>query len=222
MIAIPFVYFSFLAYFFYVRNKRNLDLPVFIFLIYAITGFFAVLIDFFGMRSPDTQNYTITFGASFTYCFCITIVVLPLVFSRNNLSMLSPLNIKDGMLKGFAWVSFLFAAYYITMSIPDILKVLSGDMNEMRLDNYRGLGETLWYGKMTPIARLPIMLLKFILGVPWIMMFIAFFFWVVQKMPYKYSVMLIIASLIGPVDGIMGVDRSQVAYWIISLIGIYI
>jgi len=222
MIAIPFIYFSLFAYFLYLRNRRTLNLPVFILLIYAVSGFFAILMDIFDLRSLDTANYQFSLKAPFVYCTCITLAVLPLIGKVGRQTELCPIGLSDSTIKMFSRLAVLFFLFYAIMSIPDMLRTLTGNMAEMRSEISLGIGEDLWYAKINPALRFPIILLKFFLGVPWIMIFMAFYVRVVQKLPAKYALMFLLTSLIGPVDGIMGVDRSKVAYWIISLLGVFI
>ena len=222
MIAIPLIYFSLFAYFLYLRNGRTINLPVYILLIYAVSGFFSIMMDIFDLRSIDTAKYQFSIKASFVYCLCITLAVLPLIGKVGQQTNLRPIGINNSVIKFFAVLSVLFFMFYAIMSIPDMLRTLTGDMAEMRSQQYWGIGEDLWYAKINPAVRFPIILLKFFLGVPWIMIFMAFYVRVVQKLPAKYALMFLLTSLIGPIDGIMGVDRSKVAYWIISLLGVFI
>lgn len=216
MIAIPFIYFLILFGVLYSRT-RKVDLACFTVLIYLVSAFFSILIDFYGLRGFDTQYYKISFGATFSYCVLLTLPLLPIAaYSNSRIKVIQPIK-NEKLLKIVAWVAGGFFIFFALMSLSSIIRVLTGDMGEMRQDLYQGDVSVGWMGRMNPIVRLPISLLNLTFGCPWILMLLAFFTVLVQKLPLKYGILLFMGSLLGPINSIMGVDRSGMAYWLISL-----
>ena len=223
MVYIPFIYFSLFAFFLYKRNQNKINVPVYIALIFSISGLFSILMDIFGLRNVDTYNYNISIEATLTYCICITFGLIPIALYTRKKMELCPIQQNNiNLLKNVSWFASIFTIFYFVMSLPDLLRVLTGNMGEMRTYLYRGFRVLLWYEKLSPSIRYPITLSKFLIGEPWIMIFLGFYLRLIQKLPSKYFNMLFLASLIGPIDGIMGIDRSKVTYWLISLIGCFI
>ncbi len=103
-----------------------------------------------------------------------------------------------------------------------ITTVLNSDIGEMRNDLYQGVEQEGWMSSLPSVIRTPIALLNHAVGAPWVFQLLAFYALFVQRMPVKYGIMFLIVSLLGPVGGIVGVDRSSVTYWILSLVGCYI
>lgn len=220
MIAVPFIYFSLLTGFFYVRNKQ-FNLPVFTCLIYAVSSFFAILIDIFDLRYPDTVNYDISFFACFIYCALLTLCMIPIQVYANRVQTIEPVQ-KTRLLKGLAYVAGVYGVFFILMSMSQVVVMLTSDMGEMRANQYAGEGLDGFMASWPRVIRLPFSLLNMIFGCPWISIFLAFFCLVIQKLPARYSVMYIIGSLMGPISGIIGADRSNIAYWMLSLAACYV
>ena len=220
MIAVPFIYFSLLTWFFYVRNKQ-FNLPVFTCLIYAVSSFFAILIDIFDLRFPDTVNYDISFFACFIYCALLTLCMIPIQVYANRVQTIEPVQ-KTRLLKGLAYVAGIYGVFFMLMSMSQVVLMLTSDMGEMRANQYAGEGLDGFMASWPRVIRLPFSLLNMIFGCPWISIFLAFFCLVIQKLPARYSVMYIIGSLMGPISGIIGADRSNIAYWILSLAACYV
>lgn len=220
MIAVPFIYFSLLTWFFYVRNKQ-FNLPVFTCLIYAVSSFFAILRDIFDLRYPDTVNYDISFFACFIYCALLTLCMIPIQVYANRIQTIEPVQ-KTRLLKGVAYVAGIYGVFFILMSMSQVILMLTSDMGEMRANQYAGEGLNGFMASWPRVIRLPFSLLNMIFGCPWISIFLAFFCLVIQKLPARYSVMYIIGSLMGPISGIIGADRSNIAYWMLSLAACYV
>jgi len=89
MIAVPFIYFSIISLVLYFRKGKRIDFSVIISAMFAVSGFFSILIDVFGLRNSDTANYSISFLASFSYCALITLCLLPFIRYSNLKKILS-------------------------------------------------------------------------------------------------------------------------------------
>ena len=221
MITVPFVYFSFLAFFFY-RSSRRIDLAVYISLIYAVSGFFSIFLDVYKLRSSDTASYEITLLPTIVYCLSLTACIYPIyAFSKAYHGRISALK-SDSPLRTIALLGFVFAVFSIIMSMGSVTTVLKSDIGELRNDMYRGIEQETWMTSLPSAIRVPIALLNHVFGAPWVFIFLAFYALFVQKMPVKYGLMFLTVSFLGPVGGIAGADRSKVTYWVLSLIGCYI
>lgn len=221
MIYIPLIYFSILLAYLYRRNKQ-FDLACYIVLLYGISAFFSVQIDLLHLRSFDTVHYDISFFACFAYCGLLTLCIIPIAIKSNvQFVHISPVK-NESFLRKLAWISFSYFVFYSFMSTDSILTVLTSDMQRLRADLYSGSQEAGWMYSLPIIVRLPISFMNMLFGCPWILVFLAFYSLVIQKMHVKYFVLFLGASLIGPVGGVIGVDRSSTAYWLISIGACYV
>lgn len=216
MIGVPFVYFSMLFLVFYSRN-RKIDLASYTALIYAVSSFFSILIDFYRLRGFDTLNYDISFEATFVYCSLLTLCIIPIsLYSNAKIKYIEPIkNVR--FLKGFAWLCAIYFVFNLLMSLSDIIFILTSDMGELRNLLYKDEFSAGWIGRLNPILRLPFALMNMLMGCPWIFMLLGFFSFFIQKLPVKYMLLFFIGSLSGPLSSIIGVDRSGMAYYLISL-----
>lgn len=219
MIAVPFIYFSSIAIWQFFRNRKRIDIGVLIASIYAVSGFFSILAQEYNLLY---YNYKVSFMATIVYCLLLTINLYPFIkYSHIGISNFKPLN-NPKPLKILAWVAIIWFVVCIIFSFNHLLRVITGDMNEMRAAIYAGHGETSWMIRLPWYLRNVITPLNLIFGTPWILIILAFFSKYVQKLPIKYFIFFFIAALNGPISGIISVDRSAVSYWILSLLGIYL
>lgn len=221
MVAAAFVYLSILAYLLYRRNNC-VDVACFIILIYAASAFLGILMDSMGLRYDDSRNYKVSFVAVFVYCALITLCVLPIAhYSNARIKGIRPIK-NPKFLTVMAIVSFSYFILFCILSYADVRQSLSEDFVTIRNSLYSGDEVETWMSRLPDAIRPIFSLFNMFFGNPWILMFLGFFSIVVQRLPNKYGYMLIAASLMGPISGIVGVDRSQSAYWILSLAACYI
>lgn len=221
MIAVPFVFFLLLTFVLYYK-KRCFDTSCVVSTLFCATSFFSILMDFFSLRSGKTFSYDFSYTAPFFFCFYIALGILPLVlFSGPKNSCIRPVN-NPFFLKVLAVLCFLYFALNTVLSLDDIMNVLLGDMKALRDALYRGEYESGWISRIPGTIRLPFIFFNMALSVSWIYIFFAFYCICIQKMPLKYFIFFLLASLNEPIVGIVGVDRSKMTYWIISFLAIYI
>ena len=221
MIAIPFVYFTFLSFLFYRKKGHKIDLSVIMTAMYAVSGLFSILIDVFGLRSDDTLHYNISFIAAFSYCALLTLCISP--FSHNsNLRIITPKPLRYSVvLKFLAILSVIWFIWTVFVSRDLFIRMLVSDMHESRSIALRGeLDSTL--DRVPALLRPLMIILNLIFSCNWVLLFLAFFSRYVQRLPRLYFWLYLFASLSGPFGGVLGADRSSVAYWILSAFGIYI
>lgn len=216
MVGIPFIYFSILFVILYLKNNK-IDIACYTVLIYAVSSFFSILIDFYRLRGFDTLNYDISFEATFVYCSLLTLCIIPIsLYSNAKIKYIEPIkNVR--FLKGFAWLCAIYFVFNLLMSLSDIIFILTSDMGELRNLLYKDEFSAGWIGRLNPILRLPFALMNMLMGCPWIFMLLGFFSFFIQKLPVKYMLLFFIGSLSGPLSSIIGVDRSGMAYYLISL-----
>ena len=221
MIIVPFVYFGLMSLYLY-KKRKNIDIAVIIALIFAVSGFFSILIDMFGLRYDDAIDYQISFKATVAYCGLLSICLIP--FAKNShlyIHNIRPLR-KVDLLKSLAWVSVIWFTINTVLSFQSIMNVLTGDMLEYRSMMYEGEVQVSWMSGLPSSVRFIVAVVNSIFGCKWTLMFMAFFSSFVQKLPRKYFLLFMLASLSGPINGIIGADRSATAYWIMSLFAMYL
>lgn len=222
MIYIPLVYFSFLSFVLYKRHKK-INIATIISLMFAISGLFSVLVDINDYRGYETANYQISFVPTFLYCFLLTLCILPI----SSCDIMDKVRIipvrKVQLIKLISIISVIWFVLKLYLGRNNLVYVLTNDMSEIRADVYAGfgVGES-WMNSLPTPIRLIFSLLNLTFGCPWTLLFLGFYTMIGNRVPLKYSYLLLIASVSGPLDGIMGADRSATAYWIIAAITVYI
>lgn len=217
MIFVPLFYFFLLLVVHYKKNGNNFDIACYILSIFSVSSFFSILYDTFKLRSNDSINYVISAEATFVYCVLITIGVLPfMLYPHTKMARMSPCKNPE-ILKFFAWVFFLWMFIYTIMSFDSLVKILTGNLGQMRMDHYNGLGESKWFANYPFILRVPINLFLLSTGSAWILLFFGFYCISVQKLPFKYGLLYILASIVGIVRNVVSAGRSDMVYWLIGL-----
>lgn len=221
MIAVPFVLFFILTLLLY-RKFHFFNTPCIISLFFTITSFFSILVDVLGLRGNVTFSYVFSYAAPFFFCFYIFLCLVPLIiFAEQPQKKIYAVN-SPFILKVIAVICFCYFILNLVLSFDDIVNVLTGDIRALRAAIYRGEYESGWIGKVPGIFRFPFVFLNMVMSVSWIYIFFAFYCLCVQKMPIKYFVFFIVSSLMEPVVGIVGVDRSKMTYWLISFYVVFV
>lgn len=178
--------------------------------------------DRYELRNTQFINYDISKEAAFAYCSLITFCVIPfIIYSNLKIYSIKQIN-NDSLLKFIAWLSFFFFIFYSVMSTDIILKILTGNIGEMRSNHYAGLGEEKWFNNYPFLIKYPVLFLNLLTGSPWIFQFLAFFSISIQKLGSKYGLLFLCSSLIGIVRNITDAGRSDVVYWLIGLGACYV
>lgn len=221
MIAVPFIYFSFLSYLFY-RRRRLIDMGMIIAFVYGMSGLFSILIDVFSLRARDSIYYTISAEATFAYCGLLTMCLLPIALnSHTAFRRLKPVS-NPQILKLLAWFAVVWFIFTAILSWQNMMNVLTGDMEEYRRQMYADEGQESWMLVLPPPIRIVVAIVNSIFGCNWALIFLAFFSRFVQRLHPRFFFMFLLASLSGPMNGIIGANRSATAYWIMSLFGLYL
>lgn len=220
MTHIPLIYFGCLSLILYRRNKQ-FDIATIISLMFAVSGIFTILIDINGYRSNETIGYHISAIPATLYCILVTLCILPLsrcnIFNRINLAPIG--NVK--LLKFISVVALIWFLLTVYFARSTFQFILASDMADIRTDLYRGIQLESWMASLPAPIRLIFALFNMIFGCPWILIFLGFYSMIGERIPMRYSYFLLIASLSGPFNGILRVDRSASAYWIIAAITLF-
>lgn len=219
MIFVPAIYFSVLSLLIYLK-KKYIDLSILASMMYAISGFLSILIDYNDLRSYDTSDYEITFSACFTYCLLLTLCILPISLYNSKKTKLGSLP-QFNLLKVVSVISLIWFISTFVFSFSFLLKILTGDMAMARAAAYEG--ELVpWMSILPEGIRLFFALFNILFSCFWILMFLSFYLFQFEHIPKKYPFFFFISSLSSPLNGVLGADRSAAAYWMISLIVCFI
>ena len=217
LLYFSFIYFLIILFIAWQKEKR-FSTSVFLAATYVVTSLFAIMVNHFKIMSIRE----LSFSGVFVFCLLITMGVLPFLLVPDRCySRPKPL-LNDKPIRVIAWISFLYFLLFLILSLSSIIRVLTGDIAEMRMNVYSGDAEDTWMSFLPPAIAIPVRIINSFFGCPWIYILLGFYAMVIQRMPRKYYMMLLVSSLMGPIRGIIGVDRSVVTYWILSLVAIYL
>lgn len=218
MIAVPFIYFSLLFLYIY-SKKRTIDVSAYIVLLYLVTSFFAIVIDYLDIYSMDTPKVKISIPASLSYCFILTFFIWPFYkFDSQSLKRIDMIRNK----KSFDYIVYLFFIVFLGLIFifySDIKLKLTGNISEYRALLYEGEGEDL-QAKLTGILRIVSSLLVMIGSNAYIMILFFFYSLCFLKKSIWYNLMILISATSPLLISITQVDRSRFIYFFI-LIGLY-
>ena len=217
----PLVYFIVLLFLFY-RKSRRFDMSCFIVCIYIVTSLFSIINESAGLRYGDSVGYTVSLEASIAYCALLTICIIPIrIASVNHCVTIAPVrNVKA--IKAVSWVGVVYFCVFIVLASGSIFNALTGDMQSMRADVYNATSNQDWMLSLPAVVRIPCSFLNLFFGCPWILLLLAFYCYIDRSLPRKYCFFLVLASLIDPLNGIVGLDRSKITYWLVSFVACYI
>ena len=212
MQAIPFIYFSLLVVFLY-RKRKKIDLSIYIMLLYAVTGFFSIFV-------RGIPTYSISLVSAISYCFLHTLCIFPIIkFADYRVFEIGKVK-NEKLLKIIAWLAFISFLAYFAGTISTVVDILSGDLRALRNTLYEE-GST-GYGGFSNypiVVRVFFLVTAYLFGCGWVFIFLAFYSLLIQKLPKIYFFLFIIASLSSLWKGIMNIDRSAAAMYVISFMG---
>ncbi|PRD46810.1 O-antigen polymerase [Sphingobacterium haloxyli] len=215
MVAVPFFYFLLLLVFVLVR-KRYFDISAYIILLYLISSFCSILVDVYGLRIRYTQYYEITMLPTILYCTLLTLLIYPFFklapLKVQNISRLEP--------KYFNAISYFYIVVFFVVlfsSATIIVRVLSGDMSEIRLLIAQGEGEEVSIFNNVPSFLRPIVVTANVFASVSMVMLLFYFYSICFLQKSKlFNSFLFISSTTILIFAIVGVDRSKVIYWAIA------
>lgn len=207
MIYVPFIYFTLLFVFIYIKNK--FDVSAYITLLFIITSFFSILI--YHLDFQPLSRYKLSIIPTIVYCSLITLAIFP-IFKLNSNSIKS-ISFRNDKFINFVTYFYFFSLIVLLIAYKDdiVFRFLYGDFAEMRGDDDLGLKR---YPSIIELFLLPI---KVFAHSSYIMIFIFFFSISFFRKSVLFNLMAISGSLPVVVMGVLGIDRSKTFYWIIIL-----
>lgn len=219
---IPLLFFCYS--FIYAYKRNGFDISCCIFLMYAITSFFGVLLGNTDYQF-EYENYSkieIDFIPTFVYCSMIGLCVYPYFKFKSN-SHIHLERIRNiGLFKLIAniYICIFFSLLIVYSSM--IVFILSfGDYDVLRQMTYEGILKDPIYN-LSGVIRIYASLCS-ILGEGGYFM-IVFFFYSVCALNNKgwYNFLILASSLSPALMGFVNIDRSKMAFWFLLFIFAYI
>lgn len=218
MLAVPFIYFSFLGLYMY-RKRKKIDLAILICIIYAISGFVGL---FMGDPGERVKGYHISVIAAVSYCALLTMCLFPIAkFSHLGIKSISPVK-NEKLLRALSWAAIIWFLIFVIGSWSQFHGIITGDMLALRTALYNGTADDSYIVSMPFPIRFILSSFSYIFGCYWILIFLAFYCLLIQKLPIKYFLFFLIASLSCPWGAVLGIDRSAVAGYLFSFAGIVV
>lgn len=210
MVAVPFIYFSFLL-FLILKKKRTYDISAYLVTLYAVSSFFSIVIDLNNLRSFETMDYKIDFIPTIVYCLLLTLTILPFYFFKSQ--EIKSITLRKPRLFDFIVYIYFFCFLLVTiLSFSVIIKILNGDLSALRVQVGEGPIEVLQLPGPVKI----IFLVANILGDYSLIMLLFYFYSLCfLKRSKTFNTIILVSSLTIIVIAILGVDRSKVIYWLI-------
>lgn len=219
MIFAPFILFSMIVFLKYYERKA-IDIAILISLIYGLSGFISIYTDVLDISTHS--GYRVSTLAGIVYCSLLFICLRPFIkYSNLSISNIKPIK-NEKIIRYLAWVSFLWFLFTALISWSQFMGVITGDMAALRQALYNGTAEVGFLTSLPMPIRFVVVTLNMLFGCGWILIFLAFFSLTIQKMSPKYFVLFFVASLSGPWNSILGVDRSGIAIYVLSLLSVIV
>ncbi|MBO4593864.1 MAG: hypothetical protein J5678_06750 [Bacteroidaceae bacterium] len=218
MFLLPFIYFSFLAYYFY-RKQEGVTIAVYMSALYAVTALCAVFTILGGYLGEDGgilyENYNAEFGLLPTifYCGIITAVIWP--FTRFNNTRVKTAELVNPKIFDIFGVFLIFLALLNLYLVADsTLDILNGNFNELRQSVYEGEESP----AQIKAQSLPFVSYIYLLNIITVFALpLAFYNIAHHRCAWWFNGLLLFASLSQPIAGIQTADRTEVAFFVIML-----
>lgn len=211
MVAVPFIYFSILAWILW-RQSRTFGIASLMAGLYAISGFFSILIDandLYGVNviaSPDD----VTLFPTLLYCVLITLLILPFQKVAQN----PPRQI---VLKDERFFNFLCFAYMALLLVTVLLMfrgvstVLHGDLHAMKIDSRTPDGVA---ARTRQSGGAVVFLLGYFADFSFFMLPFFFFSLCFLQRHFLFNLLLFCTTLMRVFISLLTVDRSRPLFWI--------
>lgn len=214
MILVPFIFFSFLTFYWW-KKHEGLDVCVYMSALYAFTSALCVVVVFGGMLDDggilfDDYDLTLSPVATVLYCCFITLGMLPfsMLYKKELTAISTPNPLIADMLSCFLIGIALLNTYLVADST---LEILSGDLSTVRADHYNGIESP----AMVKAEGMPFVL-KFIyyfnaatlLALPLFFYYLCF-----TKKAWWFKGLVFFASLSMPIFGIQSADRTEIVFY---------
>lgn len=212
---ITFAYFLFLFINFY--KKRGLDISVVIVGVYMVSAFCSVLL-IQGHGSQEYARKIPSFIPTVVYCLMITLVVMPFYrFNSNRKRELPPMNRQLFMIMSWTYIVAFFACLILFRDDLVFRLALGSEIGELR-----GQALESAQGQLSGLSRLLFNVFGVVLSLSPVAFLLFLYSLGFMKNKWYFNLLLFISSMGCILQGIMGIDRSMTAYWLIDLVFIYV
>ncbi len=222
MIVVPFIYFTLLALFMWYKHKA-FDIAVCLASVYAVSGFFSILIDVFNLWGGGgcCDEISIGFIPVFSYCILITITILPFY----NFRSASIQNIELTNIRLFKIVSYFFILIFVStvlFTFSTIIEMFQDeDFLAVRSLHYEG------YNIIEDLSSKSLTM-YFLNFFPYFFGFLSyvallFYFYSIAYMNNKrwFNILLFLSSFSRVIYSMLTLDRTQIVYWILLFVILY-
>lgn len=208
MVAVPFIYFSILACLLW-RQTRTFGVASLMALLYAISGFFSILIDvndFYGINVSASAD-DVTFMPTFLYCALITLMILP--FQKVARNPPRQIVLKDE--RFFNLICFAYMALLVVtvlLMFRGVSTVLHSDLQEMKIESRTadGVAATTRGGAAS--------FLNYFADFSFFMLPFFFFSLCFLHRHFFFNLLLFCTTLMRVFISLLSVDRSRPLFWI--------
>lgn len=214
MIVIPFIYFTLLTLYLWMKHKC-IDVCVYMASLYAFTAFMCIITVAGNMLEAGGvlfDNFDITLSPIPTvlYCAVITIGILPFsMLYKKDLKVIKTPN--PLIIYGFSWFLIGIAFINLYLIADSTLDILSGDLETVRQAHYKGIESPaqikaesmpyiirfLYYFNVSTLLALPLL----------------FYYWCFEQRAWWFKLLLLFTSLSAPLAGIQMADRTEVMFY---------
>lgn len=217
MTVIPLLYFTFLAAYFYYKNRGwGMDVAASSLLIAISVA--AVMIDINDIYGEYGINeYAITLPTVLLYCLQWTLVLIP-IHHLSRLPLEKHFPVKQTMLYLYMVIIVVSSFIIILSKVSDIRDALLMDMIDVRHEHYKDLVEGEG-GQANPLLIIP----TIFISTPFPTL--ALCFWFYTKAFTKFSIFLrtgiLIASIVQAITAIIVAGRSAIVFWLFDFYILY-
>lgn len=217
LITLPFIYFTTLLLFFLIKDK-GFNVGTSIILIYAISSFFAILINIFDLYGMNgvCNKFEIDFTSVIVYCSLLTITFIPFYKFQSN--FIKEITLSKPKLFDFVSYVFFFVAFITIVTIfKDLNKIFNeSDFGAIREDFYDSMLDE---GKrLSAIEYIPYIFIRY-----WPLALLFYFYSITfLDKPNWFNLGLFISSLMPVMISILQAGRFAVIYWIMMFFLFYV
>ncbi|WP_373134256.1 O-antigen polymerase [Phocaeicola plebeius] len=216
MIAVPFIFFSFL--FLKYKKKTGLkSIPTLLTGVYMTISFFAILIDRMNLYNSICPYVDIKIESAFLFCGLLYITILPFLKANDNkISKILPCTTTK-------WIDLLVYFYFYSLIIIILLTYQDLLRNIFLLGANENLKADFRFGReeVVHLNGVPLMIyqrLRFFSSSSLMLLFIFFYALAFWKKKTRYYILIFIGSLGCIYDAALHIDRSAIIYWMMFFV----
>ena len=218
MIAVPFIYFTFLAIYL-MRKNGGIDISSFLVLIYAFSAFCSIMLDLLDLYNINGvyEKTGISPLATLCYCTLITLAVLP--FRHIQSSKIKDIDLqKEWIVDTLSWILIITFLTTVISSFSTMDTVLHSDLRDVREDVYSNSDELKLTGFQWFLALPEALFSQF----SPVAIFLYFTNVTKGRKSTLFNWLLLLASLTPVVKAVLIAGRTQPIYWFLAFSALYI